>query len=404
MNRNRMSLNILMVLDKKFPTDIRVENEATSLIRAGHKVGLLSIADNPISEIAEVKGIKVYREKISQFKRDKMHGLAAMIPWIDHVVAKKVNKILEVEQYDVVHFHDLYLFGAARLIRKNHEVYFVGDMHENYVEVLKNYKWATKFPNRLLVSQKKWERKEKEWLSDMDKVITVSEGIRDRIISKGVSKEDVIMAPNTIHTRLFDEFETDPNIIKRFKDYFSLVYVGGFVSNRGLEHVIKGMKELIEMTPDIRLILVGDGDIKAQLHAIAKEHEVSDQIFFEGWQSQEKIKSYLEAADVGLVPFKRTPQTDNSSSNKLFQYMYFGLPVLGTNCTSVKALVEKENCGLIYESENSTRFVESVMRLYENRSKANQLGKNGKKAVIEKYSWDNTIQDMLKMYSNLAEN
>ncbi|MEQ8525110.1 glycosyltransferase family 4 protein [Gracilimonas sp.] len=397
-------MKILMVLDKKFPTDIRVENEATSLIRAGHKVGLLSIADNPQQEIVQVKGIKVYREKVSRFKRDKMHGLAGMVPWIDQFVAKKVSAILDSEQYDAVHFHDLYLFGAARLIRKKHDVYFVGDMHENYVEVLKDYKWATKFPNRLLVSQKKWERKEKEWLADMDKVITVSKGIEDRIINKGVSKEDVILVPNTIHTRLFDEFETDQRIINKFKDYFTLVYVGGFVSNRGLEHVIKGMKGLSKKAPDIRLILVGDGDTRTQLQAIVKENELSDQVFFEGWQSQEKIKSYLEVADVGLVPFKRTPQTDNSSSNKLFQYMYFGLPILGTNCTSVKKLVEKENCGLIYESENTIRFIESVMNLYENRSRAKELGKNGKKAVIEKYSWDKTIQDMLKMYSNLAEN
>jgi hypothetical protein len=151
-------MNILMVLDKEFPTDLRVENEATSLIRDGHMVGLLSIADNPKEEIADVKGIKVYRKKITRFKRDKMHGLAGMIPWMDYFVAQQVNKILDSEQYDVIHFHDLYLFGAARLIRKKHDVFFVGDMHENYVEVIKDYKWATKFPNRLIVSKAKWER------------------------------------------------------------------------------------------------------------------------------------------------------------------------------------------------------------------------------------------------------
>jgi len=392
-----------MVLDKEFPTDLRVENEATSLIRDGHMVGLLSIADNPKEEIADVKGIKVYRKKITRFKRDKMHGLAGMIPWMDYFVAQQVNKILDSEQYDVIHFHDLYLFGAARLIRKKHDVFFVGDMHENYVEVIKDYKWATKFPNRLIVSKAKWERKEREWLADMDRLVTVSEGIQQRIISKGVSEENVILVPNTIHTRLFDEFETDPEITDKFKDYFSLVYVGGFVGNRGLEHVIEGMKALKKEAPDIRLILVGDGDMRRQLETLAKQHDVENRVFFEGWQSQEAIKSYLEAADVGLVPFKRTPQTDNSSSNKLFQYMYFELPVLATNCISVEKLVKKENAGLIYESENTQQFVENAMKLYENRELARSLGKNGKRAVDETYCWDITIQPMLDMYKDLSE-
>ncbi len=394
-------MNILMILDKQFPTDLRVENEATSLIRAGHNVGLLSIANNAVDEVVDVKGIKVYRRKVSKFKRDKMHGLAGMIPWMDRFVAKEVTKILEQDHYDAIHFHDLYLFGAARIIRKKHQMYFIGDMHENYVEVLKDYRWANKFPNNLIVSLKKWERKEKEWLKDMDRVVTVSEGIKERIIQKGVSEKKVLLVPNTIQTRLFNDFSVKDEIIKKFKDYFSLVYVGGFVSNRGLEHVIAGMKIIQEKEPDIKLILVGDGDIKTRLQDLTKEFGVENSVYFEGWQSQEMIKSYLMASKVGLVPFKRTPQTDNSSSNKLFQYMYFGLPILGTNCTSVKELVEKEDCGIIYESENVSEFVASVLTLYSNRDKVLALGENGKNAVIDTYCWDITVKDMLTMYDQL---
>ena len=394
-------MNILMILDKPFPTDLRVENEGTSLIRAGHNVGLLSIADNAVDEVVDVKGIKVYRRKLSKFKRDKMHGLAGMIPWMDRFVAKEVTRILHQDHYDAIHFHDLYLFGAARIIRKKYQVYFIGDMHENYVEVLKDYRWANKFPNRLIVSLKKWERKEKEWLHDMDRVVTVSEGIKERIIQKGVSEKKVILVPNTIQTRLFNDFSVKDEIIKKFKDYFSLVYVGGFVSNRGLEHVIEGMKIIQEKEPDIKLILVGDGDIKNRLQDLTKEFGVESSVYFEGWQSQEMIKSYLIASKIGLVPFKRTPQTDNSSSNKLFQYMYFGLPILGTNCTSVKELVEKEDCGIIYKSDNVSEFVDSVLTLYSNRDKVSALGENGKNAVIDTYCWDITVKDMLTMYDEL---
>lgn len=396
-------MNILMILDHSFPVDLRVENEATSLIKAGHHVGLLSVSDYEKDEIIVYKGIKIYKKAVSGFIRDKMHGLAGMIPWIDRFFFKEISKILNIEKYDAIHFHDLYLFGAARLLRSKFDLFFIGDMHENYVEVLKDYKWATKFPNHLLISRKKWERKEREWLAEMDKVITVSPGIVNRIISKGVEKDNVILVPNTIHTGLFDEFEKEDEILKKYKRDFTLVYVGGFLINRGLVHVIEGIAKLREKIPRLKLVLVGDGDFRAVLEQKVRQLEVEDMVCFEGWQDQDRIKSYLLASDVGLVPFKRTPQTDNSSSNKLFQYMYFKLPILATNCTSVKKLVEKVECGIVYESENVNQFIVAVEKLYKSNNLRDDFGENGYQSVLEKYSWDVTVMDMISMYDELEK-
>lgn len=394
-------MKILMVLDSKFPPDIRVEKEAVSLLKAGYRVGLLSIADYDKSEVVNYKGIKIYRVAVTKFTSKKMHGLAAMIPWIDHVVAKQVLKIFENERYDAIHLHDLYLFGSASILRKKINAHFIGDLHENYVDALKDYEWSTTYPNKLLISFPKWERKEKEWLQLFDKILVVNEGMRDKNIDKGVSEKDVTVISNSIDTSIFDEYEIDESIRKRFEEYFTLVYVGGFVSNRGLKHIIKGMKELKKFNSKFRLLLVGDGEMMGALKELAKRLGVEDVVIFEGWQSQEKIKSYLLASDVGLVPFNRTPQTDNSSSNKLYQYMYYGLPVLGTNCTSVKKLVEKEQCGIIYEEKNAEHFIINVKELYNNPEKYNLMAEQGRLAVTEKYNWDFEAKKLIKLYEEL---
>ncbi|MCH2450321.1 MAG: glycosyltransferase family 4 protein [Gracilimonas sp.] len=394
-------MKILMVLDSKFPPDIRVEKEAFSLIEGGYQVGLLSIADYDKSEVVRYKGIKIYRTAVTKFTSKKMHGLAAMIPWIDYVVAKKVLEIFENESYDAIHLHDLYLFGAASILRKKIEAHFIGDLHENYIDVLKDYKWSTTYPNKLFISFSKWKRKEKEWLKLFDRIIVVNEGMRDRNIAKGVEEKKITVVSNSIDTDVFDEYEIDKKIIKRFEGYFTLVYVGGFVSNRGLEHVIKGMKELKRYNDEIRLLLVGDGEMMNILKDLAKRLEVEDVVIFEGWQPQEKIRSYLEASDVGLVPFKRTPQTDNSSSNKLYQYMYCGLPILATNCTSVEKLVIEEECGIIYEEENTDQFVENVIELYKNDALQEQLTINGGEAIKEKYNWNIDAEKLVNVYKSL---
>ncbi|MFD2531486.1 glycosyltransferase family 4 protein [Gracilimonas halophila] len=397
-------MKILMVLDSKFPPDIRVEKEALSLIDAGYQVGLLSIADYSKSEVVHYKGIKIYKVAVSAFTSNKMHGLAAMIPWIDRVVAKQVLKIFEHETYDAIHLHDLYLFGAASILRKKIKAHFIGDLHENYVDALRDYKWSTTYPNKLFISFSKWERKEREWLKLFDRIIVVNEGMRDKNIEKGVPAKDITVISNSIDTTIFDEYEIDANTIKRYQDYFTLVYVGGFISNRGLEHVVRGMKKIKDYDPKIKLLLVGDGEMMGMLKELVKELDIEDVVDFEGWQPQTKIRSYLEASDVGLVPFKRTPQTDNSSSNKLYQYMHCGLPILATNCTSVEKLVTEEECGIIYEEESEEQFVKKVIELYENESLLKQLSNNGKEAIKEKYNWGVDAEKLINIYKSLEAN
>ena len=390
-----------MILDKPFPTDLRVQNEATSLIDAGHSVGVLSIAPYPKSKIITHKGIKVYQNAVSVFQSKKMHGLAGMIPWMDWHVAKQVFKIFEDEKYDAIHFHDLYMFGAAKILKSKLDVFLVGDLHEFYVEVLPDYKWTQTFPNRLFISYSKWKRKEKDWLALMDRVVVVNSEMKEKTIPKGVEEEDIVIVENRLNTKVFDDYETDQSIIERFENTFNLLFVGGFVGNRGLEHVVDAMSKLEEID-DIRLVLVGDGALRPILEQKVKDYGLESRVFFEGWQSQEKVKSYLIAGDIGLVPFKRTPQTDNSSPNKLFQYMYYGLPIISTDCPSIKEIVETEEVGVVYESENVDQLVQSILDLYQDETRYQKYYERGKKAVKEKLDWESNIDDLIKMYSSLG--
>lgn len=395
-------MKILMILDKPFPTDLRVENEATSLINEGHTLGLLSIAPYSKNRIIDHKRIKVYQVAISVFQSKKMHGLAAMIPWMDRFVAKRVMEIFKEEEYDAIHFHDLYMFGAASILKDKTDAFMIGDLHENYVDVLKDYKWSTTYPNKLLISFPKWRKKEKEWLALMDKIVVVNKEMLQKTLPKGVDRNDVVIVENMLNTQVFDEYKIDESIVKRFENTFNLLFVGGFIGNRGLEHVVDGMN-LLKKYPEIQLILVGDGAVKPILESKVKEYGLEQNVHFEGWQDQAKVKTYLEVSQVGLVPFKRTPQTDNSSPNKLFQYMYYGLPILSTDCPSIKRVVDKENIGLIYESENKEQFAESVIKLLSDKESMEKFHKNGKKAVAEKYNWKINVQELVDMYSELEK-
>ena len=392
---------ILMILDHFFPVDLRVENEAISLINAGFDVDLLSISPYTDSSSINYKGIKVHQVAVSNFTSKKMRGLAAMLPWIDIVISNKVKILNKSKSYDFIHFHDLYTFGAVKRIKKFTDAVFIGDLHENYVDVLEDYQWMKKFPNKYLVSKKKWKQKELEFLAEMHKVIVVNEGMKQKTLKKNVKESDIIIVENMLNTALFDSYEIDELIINKYKNSFNLLYIGGFLDNRGLEHVIEGMS-LLENKEDINLILVGDGPIRNKLEKLVKLKQLNHKVHFEGWQKQEKIKSYIKSSHIGLIPFKRTEQTDNSSPNKLYQYMYYGLPIVSTDCTSIKAIVENNKVGIVYKSENMEDFANSILQLYNNNLVSTKCSKNAKELVELKYNWNHSVGEMIEMYNRLS--
>jgi glycosyltransferase involved in cell wall biosynthesis len=109
----------------------------------------------------------------------------------------------------------------------------------------------------------------------------------------------------------------------------------------------------------------------------------------------------MKRADLGLIPHIRSEQSDNSSPNKLFDYMASGLPVLSSDCTSVKRVIDETNSGMTYVFDSPSDFASVVRELYDHRDKLSICSKNGKKAIREKYNWHRSSRSLIKLYSDL---
>ena len=71
---------------------------------------------------------------------------------------------------------------------------------------------------------------------------------------------------------------------------------------------------------------------------------------------------------------------------------------------AIKRVVEDARGGLVFRQEDPAAFAKQVIRLGQDPALRNQLGKNGRTAIQEKYNWPNTMQRLLKMYEELSEN
>ncbi len=393
--------HILMVLDHTFPPDVRVENEAFTLAEAGFEVTVLSIGPDDRDSEESADGYRIVRVRIPAQVRNKMRGLSGTVPLLDVYLRRLLTRLYRQHAFDVIHAHDLYLFGPCLRAGRKLGIPVVGDMHENWVDVLRYYHWSTHYPGKLVINLDRWDRLETEWCLAVDRLVVVIEEMADRLEKKGVQREKLTVVPNTIRTSVFGSYPVDPELVESLRSELTLVYTGGMNSNRGLETTVEAMPSILEEIPGARLILVGDGAVRRDLEALVERLGLHDSITFTGWQSQDRIPSYIAGADIGLMPHLKTIHTDHTIPHKLFHYMYMGIPVVSSDCRPAQRIIESENAGLVFGSGNIAAFASCIVELAREPGRRQSMGKNGKSAVANRYNWDATSKGLVSCYRQM---
>ena len=77
-----------------------------------------------------------------------------------------------------------------------------------------------------------------------------------------------------------------------------------------------------------------------------------------------------------------------------------GKPVVVSDSTAQKEVVQHEDAGLIFTAGNAGELADRLMLLYRDRALSQRLGNNGKIAVAERWNWDITSKGLLDMYNH----
>jgi glycosyltransferase involved in cell wall biosynthesis len=394
-------MKIGMILDASFPPDPRVENEAVSLIKAGHQVFLfcLKYADEKQSEI--INGIKVKRYT-SNVLEYKLSALVYTLPAYSFLMQKKIHQFINETAVEALHIHDIRIAEAVFNTNKKYNLPIVLDLHDNMPEVMKLYPHLQKFPGKYIISPKKWKEKEEEFIFKAHKVISVSpefiETLKNRLPSE---KDKFVLVPNTIRKSFFEDYTINQLIIEKYKDKFVVLYLGDTHIRRGLQTAISAVDKLKHQIPNLKLVIVGKNTTDTILKEQVKSLKVADFVDFEGWQNVSLFQSYILSSAVCISPLHRNLQHDVAYANKIFQYMSLAKPLLVSDAIAQKRLIERTNTGLVHQEKNVHDFTDQILRLFNDASLRAELGENGKEFVRKEFSWEQTSKKLLHLYDNL---
>ena len=389
-------MNILMVLESEFPPDIRVENEAQSLIEAGHQVVVACITRRKQKEFEYFNDkIKIYRRKISLFIYKSSVG-CLKFPFYFNFWRKFFTDLFQKEKFDVVHIHDLPLAKVGYEFKKKYKKPLIIDLHENWPALLRISSHTNTFLGKLLSSNSQWVNYERNMIKLSDRLIVVVEEAMERLIKAGISHEKIFVVSNTLNLSGFHLPDIVPN-----KDFVTLFYAGGINRHRGIQTVLSALKKVINKKSNIRLWLLGEGSYKNELIKYANKLGIQDYVSFFGWRSFNEMIELLAQSDITLIPHYKSDHTDTTIPHKLFQYMYACKPIIASNCAPVERIIKETNTGLIYLYNDSNQLAECIHNLVNNKKIYVEMHQNGRKWVIDKYNWNIDKENLLRLYDNI---
>ena len=404
-------MNICMVLQSYFPPDIRVEKEARALISAGHKIYLLSLGEKGMPAVEDIKGINVIRIfPHGSFLNRVWRFLWFNVFFDDLLWKRSLEGVIKQHEIEIVHVHDLPMVKTAASVAKKFNIPIIADLHENYPEGIRAWRkvkmsWKSKIFN-LVSPVWRWKRLERSVLQHVDRIIAVVDESKEHYVNDcGVPPEKIIVVMNAEDLEEFGNLEIDESLVTKYKNKFVISYIGGFGPHRGIDTAIKAMPKVLEGIPNAKLLLVGgkgSKEYEEELNKLCTDLKVENNVEFTGWVDFRLVPSYIALSDVCIVPHHASGHTNTTIPHKLFQYMAMSKPVIVTDCKPLKRIVEECDCGIVVPSGDYNEMAGAVIRLYKDKEYARKLGENGRRAVEEKYNWENEAKKLCELYGRLG--
>ena len=134
-----------------------------------------------------------------------------------------------------------------------------------------------------------------------------------------------------------------------------------------------------------------------------KKYENWSKVNTLGFLNRQQVSEVLAKSHAGIVTFLPEPNHINAQPNKMFEYMSAGLPVIASNFSLWREIIEGNQCGICVDPLNPKAIGDAIQYLVDNPQKAEQMGKNGRKAVEQKYNWSIEEKKLLTLYKHLLQ-
>ncbi len=405
----------ILYLSQYFPPEVgatqtRAYEMAQGLLRAGHHVTMLAEVPNHPEGVIRPD----YRGKF--WTRESFDGIDVIRVWVKTAPVKTFKTrmlfylsymlnallaglLLARGRYDAIYATSPPLFvGAAALalsyLRRTPLVFEVRDLWPESAVALGELRnprfihWAA--------------RLEEACYRRARRIVVVTEGIRARLLERGIPAAKLALIPNGANTELFQPQPAAGQQLRAdlgLEVVFLIVYAGIHGIAQGLETALYAADRL-RANPRIHFLFIGEGPCKADLLALKAQLDLPNATMLEA-RPREAMPAYLSAADVALVPLRRLELFKGALPSKMFDAWACACPVLMSIEGEARAVLERAQGGVFFPPEDVAALVSTITELADAPAAYRRMGENGRQFVAAHYSRQAQARALATLLENL---
>lgn len=401
-----------------FPTisETFIVNQVNALLDAGHEVSLYSYKKQKLVENHSSYNRYDLLKKVNYFHpfpERKVKRVFYFFNWLitkKGISIKRVFKSINVFKYGALAssfklFYEMQWFMQTQEFDIVHAHFGHNAKRIAYIKALgflENSKLVATFHGYDLVPHNEsFYKEEYKYLLTQCNAFTVNTPYLKHLVESLQPKCPISILPVGLDTSFFNN-----DFKKATTSVFTIVFCGRFVPLKGPNIAIDILKELHNRgLTQIRLHLIGDGELLSNLKVQVSELKLNAFIHFYGEVSQDKIKEIFGHADVFLLPGICDPVSYKAETQGLViqEAQAMGLPVVVSDVGGMKYGLLDGETGFVVHAGDIVAFADVIERLIVNPDLKKSMGAKGKTFVKENYDNNTLLGQLLELYNQVLQ-
>ncbi len=244
-----------------------------------------------------------------------------------------------------------------------------------------------------------------------DIIVTVSNAMRDELITLGFPAEKIRVIYNGVDPQKYSMQQVSKEKMFELRQRYGLkdddlmiLFLGRLVWVKGVDKLVGAMPHVLHKIPNAKLVIVGLGEMRDYLENMVQNLKLQDVVkfCFEFLPEEERIAHYA-ACDVAVFPSIYEP-----FGIVALEAMSMEKPVV-VGASGVSGMREivipagQDQCGFHVNPKDPPDIAWGIINALQDPQRKIQLGQNGRKRVLQQFTWDTIAKRTVQVYTELLE-
>jgi glycosyltransferase involved in cell wall biosynthesis len=182
--------------------------------------------------------------------------------------------------------------------------------------------------------------------------------------------------------------------------HFLAVYSGVLGIGYDFNVVLEAARSLSE-NKEIAFLIRGTGELEPELKQQVGSLSLKNMTLKTDFLPRKELASLLQSADVFLLPMSSASFVEEGLPAKIFEYQSYGKPIVCISNGEPARYIEATQSGLVVKQKDADGLKRAILRLYNNRKLASELGENGRRHVLSNMTTEKIGKRMYEIFTSI---